>query len=104
MKVYIAGKITGRADYASAFAIAENKLSAQGFITLNPASLPEGMDKPDYMRICFSMIDSADVVALLPGWETSPGARLEYEYCEYIGKPARSLELVLNWKGTIYGS
>ena len=38
------------------------------------------------MRICFSMIDSADGIYLLPGWEDSPGAQIEKAYAEYIGK------------------
>ena len=38
------------------------------------------------LGICFAMIDAADLVAFLPGWRTSPGARLERAYCSYIGK------------------
>ena len=48
------------------------------------------------MRICMAMIDSADIVALLDGWELSQGARLEAEYCRYIGKAYRPLNDVLN--------
>lgn len=43
----------------------------EGHIVLNPAHLPEGMKSADYMRICLAMIDSADLVAFLPGWESS---------------------------------
>lgn len=47
------------------------------------------MQKADYMRICFAMIDTADVVAFLPGYETSPGAQLELQYCFYIDKDVK---------------
>ena len=91
MKVYIAGKITGDCDYREKFERAEQELARQGHVVLNPAVLPEGMSAADYMRICFAMIDVADRVVLLPDWQSSPGARLEKEYCRYIGK--RMVEL-----------
>lgn len=86
MKIYIAGKITGESNYKAKFKEAEHKLKAEGHIVLNPAELPEGMAKEDYMRICFAMIEVADKVCFLPGWYGSDGARLEYDYCTYIGK------------------
>ena len=72
MKVYIAGPITGRHNYRDIFQMAQRKLEARNYIVLNPAAQPEGMSKADYMRICMAMIDSADIVALLDGWELSP--------------------------------
>lgn len=47
------------------------------------------MQPADYMRICFAMIDTADVVAFLPGYETSTGAQLELQYCFYIDKDVK---------------
>ena len=38
------------------------------------------------MRICFAMLDSADVVLFQFGWQVSKGAKLEYDYARYIGK------------------
>ena len=56
---------------------------------LCPSWMPAGMQPADYMRICFAMIDTADVVAFLPGYETSPGAQLELQYCLYTDKSVR---------------
>lgn len=61
-------------------------LESEGEIVLNPAELPEGMAPADYMRICFSMIDSADAIYMLHGWKESSGANLEHAYAAYIGK------------------
>lgn len=86
MKVYIAGKITGNENYREEFARAQAELEKGGHTVLNPAVLPEGMTKGEYMRICFAMIDIADVVMFLPGWQDSEGAKLEKQYCRYVGK------------------
>lgn len=85
-KAYIAGKITGDPDYRSKFHIAQKMLESEGYTVINPAVLPEGLAPADYMRICFAMMDSADVVAFLPDYEDSCGARLEWAWCEYVGK------------------
>lgn len=85
--VYISGPITGKANYQKDFERAEAELRSRGCTVLNPAKLPEGLTKAEYMRINFASIDSADAVLLLPDWCSSPGASLEWMYCEYIGKP-----------------
>lgn len=88
-KIYIAGKITGDPDYKAKFNAAAEAYKKKGYTLLNPSWMPEGMQKADYMRICFAMIDTADVVAFLPGYETSPGAQLELQYCFYIDKDVK---------------
>lgn len=86
VKVYLAGKITGDPDYKTRFARAAQKLEKLLGPVLNPAVLPGGLDAADYMAICTAMLDRADVVAFLPGWDSSSGASLEHSYCTYIGK------------------
>lgn len=94
MKVYIAGKITGCENYEARFAEAARFVQGLGHVALNPAVLPAGLSKADYMRICFAMIDSADEVWTLPNATDSPGATLEIQYCAYTGKPVRTLRTV----------
>lgn len=92
MKIYIAGRITGNPHYKAEFKEAETALQCAGHTVLNPAELPEGMKPADYMRICFAMLDSADMVFMQYGWHESKGANLEYDYARYIGKAVISTE------------
>lgn len=89
MKIYIAGKITGDPNYKDKFRRAKEMLVSQGHIVINPAELEEGMSHEDYMDICFAMIRAADQAVFIPDYFESEGARLEYSYCKYIGKPKR---------------
>lgn len=92
MKVYIAGKITGDRTYREKFQRAKKEMEKEGFIVLNPAELPEGMLASDYMRICFAMMECADVVAFLPDYSQSRGALLEFDWCQYTGKQTMFME------------
>lgn len=86
MKAYIAGKITGDPNYYERFQAAKRHLEEEGYIVLNPAELPVKMMPADYMRICFAMMESADLVVFLPDWAKSRGAKIENEWCQYVGK------------------
>ena len=86
MKVYIAGQISGTDDYLERFARAEAELTAKGYVVLNPAALPEGMSKEDYMSICLPMLLCADAVYMLCGWQFSSGALIEVQLARYCGK------------------
>lgn len=93
MKIYLAGKISGNDDYKEQFAELERRIydiaeeyGREDITVLNPATLPEGMSRSEYMRICFQMIDISDCAFFLDGWIDSDGATLERDYCKYIGK------------------
>lgn len=92
MKIYIAGRITGNPNYKAQFKATKTMLQETGHTVLNPAELPEGMKPADYMRICFAMLEIADIVFMQYGWHESKGANLEYDYARYIGKAVISTE------------
>ena len=49
-----------------------------GHTVLNPAILPEGLSQEEYMRICIPMLNIADSIYMLTGWEKSVGAKIEH--------------------------
>ena len=75
--VYVAGKITGNPRYREQFANAQMVLEHMGYVVLNPATLPSGMEYEQYMNIDTAMLMEADTVCFLPNWKDSPGARKE---------------------------
>ena len=95
MKIYIAGKIAGDKRYRAKFREAAKTLEAAGHVALNPATLPDGLEQADYMRICLAMLDTADLAVFLPDYQESKGAMVEWGYCQRIGKDcALYLELM----------
>lgn len=85
--VYISGKMRGLPNLGKdRFDAAEDRLKQAGFIVINPSVLPNGMDEKNYLPICMPMIDAADCIYMLNGWERSSGATAEYAYAVCQGK------------------
>jgi hypothetical protein len=72
MKVYIAGPMTRYKDLNKpVFIEASISLMDMGYVVLNPAILPEGLIKGEYMDICFAMLRSANAIYLFEVYENS---------------------------------
>lgn len=80
MKIYVAGKITGFDGFVEKFQQAVDDLESKGHKVMNPAILPSGFEQHEYMRICYSMIDTCEAVFFLDNWEDSIGAKREHDY------------------------
>ena len=98
VRLFISGKISGDSSYKDKFDAARRYYEDRGYVVINPAVLPTGLDPADYARICFAMIDSADAVVFLPDYQMSAGAMLEYQYCLYTDKSIKYLS-----GGDLYG-
>lgn len=97
--IYIAGPMRGIPLYNfPAFDEAEAELTRQGWNTISPANLdreirddPENTPvTPEFLREVMkrdaqAIIDRADAVALLPGWEKSVGAQAELSLARWKG-------------------
>lgn len=92
MKIYISGKMTGMPNFNyPRFNEVASRLREIGHDVLNPAENFEGAtDHPEgrkaFMRADIEHVLQVDALVMLPGWESSKGARLEVDI-------ARELEL-----------
>ncbi len=88
MTVYIAGKMTGIPNFNfDRFKAKEHELAKEGYRTLNPANIPIMPDYDMYWPINRAMLDGADAIYMLDGWEDSPGALKELFYAIKKGIP-----------------
>ena len=90
MVIYLAGPITGVADYKERFARAEFAVRSlfDGQVGIwNPAKLPAGKSKRWYMRRCLQMVLGCDAVYAQRCWWLSGGACVEIALARYCGIP-----------------
>ena len=82
MKLYISGRISGRpTKLAQAeFGEAEAKIRKFGLIPVNPMNngLPADTEWEDQMGQDIALLLRCDAIYMLPGWQQSEGATLEY--------------------------
>lgn len=88
MRVYLAGPMRGHPNLNfPAFFEAAELLRIKGHVVFNPA---ENCAPDDDIRTCLAIdtawiCNSAEAIALLPGWENSKGAKAELALSEALG-------------------
>lgn len=94
MRIYVAGPMTGLPEYnLPAFAAATLELQSLGHDAVNPGhrGVIPGYTWQDYMRDALRLLLDCDAVALLPGWESSDGARLEVRLARKLDMDVRPI-------------
>lgn len=89
--IYLSGPMTGLPDYnRPAFNKVAEELRAQGKSVFNPADIgPKEniMPRAWYMRKDLEGLMKSDSVYVLPGWDTSEGAKLEVAIAKELELP-----------------
>jgi hypothetical protein len=82
-----------------AFFEAEAKLRQLGFDVENPAEkgIIDGWSWADYLKYDLQKMMECDAICLLPGWESSRGARLEYHVAKELGLKEIGYSLLEYW-------
>lgn len=93
-RVYLSGKMTGLPEetYARNFARAQQHYESAGFEVINPCNLSAIVlkDKPDatyedFMQADLEALRTCTHIAMIAGWEDSPGAKREKTEAERLG-------------------
>lgn len=85
--VYVSGPMTGYSELNTpAFRDAADSLRSLGFTPVDPSvHVIEDALWSDYLRVDLADMLMCSGVALLPGWESSRGARLEIHVAKELG-------------------
>lgn len=95
--VYISGPMTGVEDYNyPLFNWVAETLRQRDYAVINPAEFFGGnadRTREEYIRESIIRLLEADAVVLLPGWQDSPGARLEVAIAGELKLPMSLIDL-----------
>lgn len=100
MKIYLSGPVTENENYMEEFSKAEEAVQSlfnEKVEIINPAKilheLPKSITWKECMSLCYKLLDMADTICMLPGWEKSTGACIEYGYAY-----AKNMILLEEWQ------
>ena len=89
MLIYISGRITDNPNCTDDFFNAEMWLTEQGHSTINPSNLAitfPNLCYEQYLALDYKLIEMADGIFMLHGWQKSKGACAELSYAKSLGK------------------
>ena len=89
MLIYISGRIKNNDNYREDFKNAEQWLKLNGYRPINTVAIGDSMPQltyEQYMQLDYRLIDIADGIYMLTGWQKSKGAKAELAYAKSLKK------------------
>ncbi len=90
-RIFISGPMTGLPNHNfPVFDTAARRLERAGWEVVNPADNFGGrtdLPRSSYLRADVVLLLQCDALAVLPGWEASLGAKIEYLLARELGMP-----------------
>ncbi|OPZ24169.1 MAG: hypothetical protein BWZ02_02935 [Lentisphaerae bacterium ADurb.BinA184] len=90
-RIYVSGPMTGLPDHNfPAFHAAAARLREAGYEVINPAENFGGrtdLPRETYLRADVILVAQCEAIAMLPNWQESRGARLEYLLARELNLP-----------------
>lgn len=99
MILYLSGAITENPSYMEDFSYAEKEVADAGHTPINPAAFhakTHGLTYEQMMDVDMALLDMANGIVMLAGWEKSAGANREYGYALAKGLKVYALESLPN--------
>lgn len=83
MTIYISGPISGQEGYRMRFSVIEQALEQKGWRVINPAKLPEGLSRREYMLADLTQLLICDAAFFMHNYMDSEGAGIEHSLAGY---------------------
>ena len=86
--VYLSGDIFNE-DCKINFALAQNFLEGLGYVVINPIQLTNVADnlaQEQIMQIRYRLVEVANIIFMVSGWQKSKSANAELNYAKSLGK------------------
>ena len=87
--VFLSGNISENENHKNEFASAELFLKQMGYAVMNPVDVLKELQGFTYekrMHVCYRLVDIADIIFMVSGWQKSKGANAELSYAKSLGK------------------
>lgn len=86
--VYLSGDVFNE-DHTINFTLAQNYLEGLGYVVINPTQLKNIADtlaQEQIMQIRYRLVEVANIIFMVSGWQKSKSANAELSYAKSLGK------------------
>jgi hypothetical protein len=99
--VYLSGNLLENKNAKDEFYCAELFLKQMGYTVMNPAEILKDLQElkqEERMKVRYRLVDIADIIFMVSGWQKSKDANAELSYAKSLGKEAKYQDYYAPWR------